>query len=330
MTEHKHILSLLGIDFTILLQCSVKEQNKYVFVSRVVAFNVLLATFGIIYLFHLLFNNLAIAIVVGLMWGLILLNLKRFVFHSVSGKSMTLGVFISILLKLMVFAFFAVITAFPLQLIICNKSVNEFVSEFKESKRKEISEEIDLISKSERFLLNKKISELETDLKQKRDLIDNQKLKLAETTDAILRAEITHTIEVLTAEYEKRQTVSNGLIGDYKAQLTKLDSKKEHELEYYNQIIAVSNFVVQRGEFLFMSKPYFTRIFFLLFVCLFWYPLLFKQRATHRWEYDKIKRKIEFEMIKTEFDAFKENYEKNFAEKFGVKRSYPNKYYLNE
>lgn len=78
-----------------------------------------------------------------------------------------------------------------------------------------------------------------------------------------------------------------------------------------------------KSKYLLEQKTLLARYFFAVVIFLFWYPLFFKQRATHRMHYDKTKRRMENEMITNAFKQFLENYTSIFKRHFNVWRQYP-------
>jgi len=323
-TAHNlNIVSLLGLDKNILKHSPLKEQKKYVLISRIVLLNLLLSFVGVVYLFYLLFGSLWVAILISAFWSLIFWNLQRFVFESVSGKRINLGVFIGIVFKLTVFSFFAVMSAFPVQLFLQQNAIEQHLVLLRKQKQKELEKDLDLIAKSDRQLLEQKIAKLQGEIDYKKNYIEEQYARLSETNEDILEQEIVNNIKIQKTELEGIGKVNNSYIDDYQKELSQIDVKKQKELKYYQSIIQHSSLIIERGVFLLSQKTVFSYTVYVLFILLFWFPILFKQKASYSYTYDLKKRALEREFVHREFQHFKENYRAIGLNLVGKEFKYP-------
>ena len=68
-----------GSDKDILQSCSNGEQNKYAGIGATVFFTAVMAFLASSYALYTVFDNYYIAVFFGLIWGLLIFNLDRFI-----------------------------------------------------------------------------------------------------------------------------------------------------------------------------------------------------------------------------------------------------------
>ena len=76
-----------GSDTDILEQCSKGEQNKYAGIGATVFFTAVMAFIAGSYALYTVFDNLYSAIFFGLIWGLLIFNLDRFIVSTIKKRN---------------------------------------------------------------------------------------------------------------------------------------------------------------------------------------------------------------------------------------------------
>ena len=112
-----------GADIFILKKCPT-EKSKYVGIGATVFFTGLFAAFAGGYAMHTVFDNFWIAGIIGLLWGLLIFNLDRFIVSSMrkEGK-LSLQLFMA-LPRIIVAILISIVIAKPLELKIFEKEIN--------------------------------------------------------------------------------------------------------------------------------------------------------------------------------------------------------------
>ena len=76
-----------GADTNILDNCSNGEQNKYAGIGATVFFTALMATIAASYALYTVFDNLYTSIGFGLVWGLLIFNLDRYIVSTIKKRN---------------------------------------------------------------------------------------------------------------------------------------------------------------------------------------------------------------------------------------------------
>lgn len=317
------IYKLTATDTEILKICPLKEQKWYRIAGFVAVLNIVLALVGSVYLFYITFGSLLTAILVGLFWSAVFMNLQRFVFQTVSGRRISAGVFLSIFVKIAIIGFFTMVTVFPLHLLYEYRFVNHEIEIIKDEKQIEIEEELNLLYMADAIALNQKIDKLNTNIRDKKKLIDAQRKRHEESNDNLLKRTILENLETLNIEYENMYAANTKLINELKQEIGLLTQKKMDELNYFNTIISESTMIIERGKILLSKKELDFRVFLFSIFSLYCFPLLFKQIVSGKFKYDTDKLAMEKEFINNEFDSFSNRYKRWFNERYGVEMEYP-------
>ena len=75
-----------GADTDILNDCSIGEQNKYAGIGATVFFTALMATIASSYALYTVFDNLYTAVFFGVIWGLLIFNLDRYIVSTIKKR----------------------------------------------------------------------------------------------------------------------------------------------------------------------------------------------------------------------------------------------------
>ncbi len=120
-----------GADATLLKTCSEGEQNKYAGIGATVFFTAVMAFIASSYALYTVFDNIYIAILFGMIWGLLIFNLDRFIVSTIK-KNTSFGNELSQAAPRIVLAIIiAVVISKPLEMKIFEKEINQVLLEQK-------------------------------------------------------------------------------------------------------------------------------------------------------------------------------------------------------
>ncbi len=120
-----------GSDTDILDQCSKGEQNKYAGIGATVFFTAVMAFIAASYALYTVFDNLYAAIFFGLIWGLLIFNLDRYIVSTIKKSDSFIDEFIQASPRILLAVIIAVVIAKPLELKIFEKEINQVLLEEK-------------------------------------------------------------------------------------------------------------------------------------------------------------------------------------------------------
>src|SRR5690606_11399097 len=114
-----------GSDTDILDQCSNGEQNKYAGIGATVFFTAVMATIAASYALFTVFDNAFIAIGFGLIWGLLIFNLDRFIVSTIKKRNHFIDELIQATPRIILAVIIAIVISKPLELKIFEKEINQ-------------------------------------------------------------------------------------------------------------------------------------------------------------------------------------------------------------
>ncbi|WP_203255980.1 DUF4407 domain-containing protein [Hyunsoonleella ulvae] len=120
-----------GADTDILQQCSKGEQNKYAGIGATVFFTAIMAFIAAGYALYTVFDNLFTAVFFGLIWGLLIFNLDRYIVSTIKKTNNTIDEFIQATPRIILAIIIAIVIAKPLELKIFEKEINQVLLEEK-------------------------------------------------------------------------------------------------------------------------------------------------------------------------------------------------------
>jgi hypothetical protein len=120
-----------GADSHILKTCSNGEQNKYAGIGATVFFTALMASIAASYALYTVFDNVYAAIGFGVVWGLLIFNLDRFIVSTIKKQGHFLSQFVQATPRLILAVIIAVVISKPLELKIFEKEINQVLLEQK-------------------------------------------------------------------------------------------------------------------------------------------------------------------------------------------------------
>lgn len=117
------LLFCSGVDRTILEQVP-SDENKYVGIGGTIFFTGVLAVLSAGYALFTVFDSYFMAVVFGLIWGLMIFNLDRYIVSSMKSKGGFFGNFMTALPRLAMAVLLALVISKPLELKIFEKEIN--------------------------------------------------------------------------------------------------------------------------------------------------------------------------------------------------------------
>lgn len=120
-----------GSDTDILNQCSKGEQNKYAGIGATVFFTALMAFIAASFALYTVFDNLYTSIFFGLIWGLLIFNLDRYIVSTIKKTGHVMDELIQASPRIILAIIIAIVISKPLELKIFEKEINQVLLEQK-------------------------------------------------------------------------------------------------------------------------------------------------------------------------------------------------------
>ncbi len=133
-----------GADIDILDQCSAGEKTKYAGIGATVFFTAVMAFIASGYALYTVFDNYFSAIFFGLIWGLLIFNLDRFIVSTIKKRDNFFDEFLQATPRLLLAVIIAIVIAKPLELKIFEKEINQVLLEEKNEMTLENKEQLAL------------------------------------------------------------------------------------------------------------------------------------------------------------------------------------------
>jgi len=116
-----------GVDSDIVNSCSNGEQNKYAGIGATVFFTAIMAFIAGSYALFTVFDNIYTAIFFGLIWGLLIFNLDRFIVSTIKKRDNFLDEFIQATPRIVLAIIIAIVISKPLEIKIFQKEINTVI-----------------------------------------------------------------------------------------------------------------------------------------------------------------------------------------------------------
>jgi len=120
----KFFIDCSGVDRPLINTCSDGEQNKYVGIGATVFFTATMAFIAASYALYTVFDNPYLAIGFGVIWGLLIFNLDRFIVSTMRKSNGFMNEFLQALPRIALAIIIAIVIAKPLELKIFEKEIN--------------------------------------------------------------------------------------------------------------------------------------------------------------------------------------------------------------
>ncbi len=120
-----------GADTKILDSCSPGEQTKYAGIGATVFFTAVMAFIASSYALYTVFDNYLNAVLFGLIWGLLIFNLDRFIVSTIKKKNNFRSELLQATPRIILAVIIALVIAKPLEIKIFEKEINRVLLEQK-------------------------------------------------------------------------------------------------------------------------------------------------------------------------------------------------------
>ena len=120
-----------GADATLLDSCSKGEQNKYAGIGATVFFTAVMAFLASAYALYTVFDSYFAAIGFGLIWGLLIFNLDRYIVSTIKKSGNFMNEFIQATPRIALAVIIAIVISKPLELKIFEKEIDRVILEQK-------------------------------------------------------------------------------------------------------------------------------------------------------------------------------------------------------
>jgi hypothetical protein len=130
MLQHFFMLCS-GADTDILKTCSKGEQNKYAGIGATVFFTAVMAFIASAYALFTVFDSIYASIFFGLIWGLLIFNLDRFIVATIKKTNNFKTEFLQATPRIILAVIIAIVISKPLEMKIFEKEINQVLLEEK-------------------------------------------------------------------------------------------------------------------------------------------------------------------------------------------------------
>ena len=113
-----------GADKKVLESCSDGEQTKFAGIGATVFFTAIMAFIASSFALFTVFDNAFIAMAFGLVWGLLIFNLDRFIVSTIRKRDNFLGEFLQATPRILLAIIIAIVISKPLEIKIFEKEIN--------------------------------------------------------------------------------------------------------------------------------------------------------------------------------------------------------------
>lgn len=156
-----------GADTDILETCPKAEQIKYAGIGGTVFFTAVMAFIAASYALFTIFDNVYAAVFFGLIWGLLIFNLDRFIVSTIKKSNSKKAEFTQAIPRIILAIIIAVVISKPLELKIFEKEINQVLLEQKNERTLANKNQIALQYSPEKEVLLGEIALLKTEITNK-------------------------------------------------------------------------------------------------------------------------------------------------------------------
>jgi hypothetical protein len=156
-----------GADTQILSTCSNGEQNKYAGIGATVFFTALMAWIAASYALFTVFDNVALAIVFGFIWGLLIFNLDRFIVSTIKKRNRFSDELIQASPRIILAIIIALVISKPLEIKLFEKEIDQVLLREKNQMTLDNQNQVAQQYEPKRQALLNTIATLETEISNK-------------------------------------------------------------------------------------------------------------------------------------------------------------------
>jgi hypothetical protein len=284
-----------GADADLLDQCSAGERNKYAGIGATVFFTALMAFFAASYALFTVFDSYWTAGFFGLVWGLLIFNLDRYIVSTLKKSDKKINEIWQATPRILLAIIIAVVISKPLELKIFEKEIDQVLLEQKNELTLANQEQVGLLYAGEETAFAKAIQELNNEVATKEAQVEqlySTYITEAEGTSGTGRLgkgpvyqEKRDKHDAALAELNLLKTENSEKIAALESQLADLQTRETEQLAASQPIIDNFDGLMARIAAL-NELPFITSFFiFLLFLAIETSPIIAKLLAP-RGEYD--------------------------------------------
>jgi hypothetical protein len=171
-----------GVDQKILEQCP-SDVNKYVGIGATVFFTGVLAFFSSAYALFTIFDTYVAAVLFGIIWGLMIFNLDRYIVSSMKSRGSVWKDFGVAFPRLILAILLALVISKPLELKIFEKEINAELIVMEQQKFKEQEDKVNLRYQAQINAWSSEVATLKSEIKAKVDARDTLALMALQEAD---------------------------------------------------------------------------------------------------------------------------------------------------
>lgn len=120
-----------GADSELLETCSKGEQNKYAGIGATVFFTAIMAFIASSYALYTVFDSIYAAVTFGIIWGLLIFNLDRFIVSTIKKRNSFKSELVQAAPRIILAIIIAIVISKPLEMKIFEKEINQVLLEQK-------------------------------------------------------------------------------------------------------------------------------------------------------------------------------------------------------
>ncbi len=211
------LLFCAGVDRT-LLEKAPTDEHKYMGIGATVLFTGLLAFFSGGYAMYTVFDNVFLAIIFGLIWGLMIFNLDRYIVLSMKSNGSWFKDFMVAFPRLILAIFLAIVISKPLELKIFEKEIDAELVQMEQEVYKKQEDQV-----RDRYALQianyqTNIQQLKVEIAQKtanRDSLERMAIQEADGTGGSRMRNLGPIYKTKKVAAENAQQELNGLMASY-------------------------------------------------------------------------------------------------------------------
>ncbi|EDM45130.1 hypothetical protein SCB49_03379 [unidentified eubacterium SCB49] len=153
-----------GADTDILQDCSSGENTKYAGIGATVFFTALMATIAGAFALYTVFDNYFAAVFFGIIWGLLIFNLDRFIVSTLKKRGSFFDELIQASPRIILALIIAIVISKPLEMKIFEKEINQVLLEEKNAMTLENQDQLALQFTPESTAITTKIASLKDEI----------------------------------------------------------------------------------------------------------------------------------------------------------------------
>ncbi|MRI00607.1 DUF4407 domain-containing protein [Kriegella sp. EG-1] len=153
-----------GADSKILKTCSEGEQNKYAGIGATVFFTAIMAFIASSYALFTVFDNMYYALFFGMLWGLLIFNLDRFIVSTIKKRDSFKKELLQATPRIILAIIIALVISKPLELKLFEKEINQVLLEQKNEMSLANKQQLALQYSPEIEKLNQDIADLKSEI----------------------------------------------------------------------------------------------------------------------------------------------------------------------